>query len=211
VRRVFAAAAVVLAFVAAGCGSDEETAPPVAPPPPPAETDVTDTGATDTGALPDEGVSAEAWAEEVCTSVAGWQTDVQDASTELQSSVTDVSNVEEARDALFSFLETTVGLTDQLIADIEAAGAPAVERGDEIRSTLQSSLTEVRSTFDEARAEAQELPTDDPQAFVTGAQQIASSIGAGISGAVQALQELSAEPGVAESIAETPACAELGA
>ena len=116
-RRALAIA-LVLAVVAPGCGSDEETAPPAPPATPPAETDVGDTGATDTGALPDEGVSAEVWAEDVCTSVDAWQTDVETASTDLQSSLTDVSSIEDVRTALFSFLESTVERTDQLIDDV---------------------------------------------------------------------------------------------
>ena len=209
VRRALAAVAVTLAVAAAGCGSDEETAPST-----PAETGVTDIGGSDTGTppttgVPENAVAVEAWVDEVCTSVASWQTDVEGARGDLQAALTDVSSVEDVRSELRTFLTEIVEQTDELRADVEAAGTPDVEPGGEIRDTLQSSLTQVRETFEQARADAEELPTDDPGAFVTGAQEIVTAIGLGVSSAVQALQDVSAEPGLAAAIGESPACGEL--
>ena len=154
--------------------------------------------------VPEDAVAAEAWVDEVCTSVSAWQTDVETSRGDLQAALTNISSVGDARGALTTFLADVVERTDELRADVEAAGTPAVEAGGEVRDTLQSSLTQVRETFEQARADAEELPTDDPGAFLTGAQELATSIGLGVSGAVQALQDLSAEPGLAAAIGRAP-------
>jgi hypothetical protein len=159
--------------------------------------------------VPEDAVAAEAWADEVCTSLASWQTDVESWRGDLASALTDVSSVEDVRGELATFLANAVERTDELLADVDAAGAPAVEGGDDVAETLESSLTQVRDTFEQARAEAEELPTDDPGAFVTGAQEVATSIGLGVSSAVSALQDLSADPGLASAIGESSACSEL--
>jgi hypothetical protein len=44
---------------------------------------------------------------------------------------------------------------------------------------------------------------------VSGAQELATSIGLGVSGAVQAIQDVSAQPGLAEAISQSSACDEL--
>jgi hypothetical protein len=201
---------VALALAVAGCGADEETAPS-APATPPADTGV---GESDTGTLPNTGapedsVAAAEWADEVCTSVGAWQSDVEASRGNLQAALTDVASVEDARNELTTFLTDVVEQTDELLADVEAAGTPAVEAGDEVRDTLQTSLTQVRETFEEARADAEALSTDDPGAFVSGAQELATSIGLGVSGAVQAIQDVSAQPGLAEAISQSSACDEL--
>ena len=201
----------MLVVAAAGCGSGEEAAPSA-----PADTGVTDTGGSDTGTspttgTPEDAVAAEAWADQVCTAVAAWQTDVEASRGDLQAALTSISSAEDARGELTTFLADAVEQTDELLADVDAAGTPSIEAGDEVRDALESSLTQVRETFEQAHAEAEALPTDDPGAFVTGAQELATAIGLGVSSAVQALQDVSAEPGLAAAISESSACAELAA
>jgi ElaB/YqjD/DUF883 family membrane-anchored ribosome-binding protein len=178
---------------------------------PPAETGVggTDTGTPASTGVPEGSVVAAEWADEVCASVGEWQSDVEASRGDLQAALTDVSSVEDARNELTTFLTDVVEQTDELLTDVEAAGTPAVDAGDEVRDTLQSSLTQVRETFEQARDDAEALSTDDPGAFVSGAQELATSIGLGVSGAVQAIQDVSAQPGLTEAISESSACDEL--
>jgi hypothetical protein len=152
------------------------------------------------------------WVENVCTSLVGWRSDLQGSSEELQQSAPDLSNPEEARTVLSDFLDDAVTRTEQLLTEIGDAGAPDVEQGSAISTDLQAALRNARDVLADARAGAEELPTDDPVAFGTGAQELAGSIQDGLNDVGQTFTDLNERydaPEIEEAFQSSDACTEL--
>jgi len=171
-------------------------------------------GGNDGGEAGGEAPAAEPgdWVENVCTSLVGWRSDLQGSSEELQQSAPDLSNPEEARTVLTDFLDDAVTRTEQLLAEVGDAGAPDVEQGTAISTDLQAALRDARDVLADARAGAEELPTDDPVAFGTGAQELAGSIQDGLNDVGQTFSNLNERydaPEIEEAFQSSDACTEL--
>ena len=152
------------------------------------------------------------WVESICTSLTGWRDDLQESTQEIQQSAPDLSNPEEAQSLLTTFLEDAVTRTDQLLSEVGEAGAPDVEQGTAISTELQGALEDARDVLAEARDGAQELPTDDPIAFGTGAQELAGSIQDGLNDVGQTFNQLNDRydaPEVEEAFENSDTCSGL--
>ena len=127
-----------------------------------------DGGETDT-------VSVDAYASDVCTALAAWVTDIQDRASKISEGI-EPGDAAAGKDRLDEFIGDTVGTTEDLIADVEAAGVPDTDGGEEAAEQIQSGLEQVRSILEEAQAQIADLPTNDPDGFGEGAQEIAMSL-----------------------------------
>ena len=145
--RVLAAVALPL-IVLAGCGGSEKP----------------------------EGAEPAVWADDVCTAVLTWFNGVQSSAGDLQRTLPSVASVEEAHSQLVDFLAATVDQTDEMLADVEAAGAPAIEDGEAASRDLRSALVRVKQIFVDAKAKAEKLPVTDLLAFASAVQELATSI-----------------------------------
>ena len=100
-----------------------------------------------------------------------------------------------------------------MLGSVEDAGAPDIERGDELAADLLAALQPVKTTFEEAVVEAQTLPTDDPETFSAAATELGNSI-TGSQGDFQtqfnALQQEYDSPEINAAFETVPACAEVG-
>jgi hypothetical protein len=163
------------------------------------------------------GAGAEAadpgdWVESICTSLTGWRDDLQESTQEIQQSAPDLSNPEQAQSLLSTFLDDAVTRTDQLLSEVGDAGAPDVEQGAAISTELQAALKDARDVLADARDGVQELPTDDPAAFGTGAQELAGSIQDGLNGVGQTFNRLNDRfdaPEVEEAFENSDTCGAL--
>ena len=159
-----------------------------------------------------EAADSDEWVESICTSLTGWRNDLQESTQEIQRSALDLSNPEEAQSLLTTFLEDAVTRTDQLLSEIGEAGAPDVEQGTAISTDLQAALDDGRDVLAEARDGVQELPTDDPIAFVSGAQELAGSVRDGLNDVGQTFDQLNDRydaPEVEEAIKSSDTCSAL--
>ncbi len=154
-------------------------------------------------------VPADEWAASVCTAVGDWQ-------TELQSSAPDAGNltdIESAKQTLGDFLDGASTATDEMVSEVEAAGVPDVENGEEIAQKFQANLAAVGDSFDQAKTDLDALSTDDPTGFAAGLQGIATTLTTAGTEAGQAFDKLAAEypsAGIDDAAAEVPECAALG-
>lgn len=156
------ALALMAALVLAACGGD----------------DGGDGGDTDVQAEEDSGaetVSVDEYAGEVCSALSAWVTDIQDRAATITEGI-DPGDAEAGKERLEEFIGDTVDGTDELIANVEAAGVPDTEGGEEAAEQIQSGLEQVKTILEDAQKQIGELPTNDPQAFGTGAQEIATSL-----------------------------------
>jgi hypothetical protein len=154
-----------------------------------------------------------AWAGSVCGPVGSWLTGINDLGAQLSTDVQGIADLEEGRDLLVTFMEDVVGLTDDMLGSVEDAGAPDIERGDELAADLLTALEPVKATFEDAVVEAQNLPTDDADTFSAAATELGNSI-TGSQGEFQAqfdaLQQEYDSPEINEAFETVPACAQVG-
>lgn len=151
ILRVLALVAVAALFLGA-CGGDEE-------------------GGGD-GA---DTVAVDDYASDVCSALSAWVTDIQDRASTITEGL-DVGDAKAGKERLQEFIGETVDGTDDLIANVEEAGIPDTEDGEQAAEQIQSGLEQVKTILVDAQGQIDELPTNDPQAFGQGAQEIATSL-----------------------------------
>ena len=122
------------------------------------------------------GTSPEEWATAVCNSGGDWVQALQSQADQLQSSVENATP-EEAKQKLLDFLDGTVDETDDLLADIEAAGQPDAENGEAFASDVEDEFEEARDALANARDEIQSLSTADNTTFSQKASELGSLLG----------------------------------
>ena len=149
----------------------------------------------------------------VCGAVGSWLTGINELGAQLGTDVQGIADLDEGRDLLVTFMEDVVGLTDDMLGSVEDAGAPDIERGDELAADLLAALEPVKATFEDAVVEAQNLPTDDPATFSAAATELGNSI-TGSQGEFQAqfdaLQQEYDSPEINVAFETVPACAQVG-
>jgi methyl-accepting chemotaxis protein len=87
--------------------------------------------------------ASEDYANDVCSNLSTWVTDVQ----ETVQSVTD-AGLGISRDDIQSAFDQTKEATDALANDLEQAGPPETEEGQEAKSRLEDLTTELRQQLD---------------------------------------------------------------
>ena len=118
------------------------------------------------------------YASDICTAFTDWTKAIQDRQTELQEGLQPGASPQEGKDALEGFLDDAVTASDQLVEDVEAAGTPDTDNGEEAADALQQAATEARDKLAEAQENVADLPTDSPQAFSDAAASSATTSGA---------------------------------
>ncbi len=148
---------VAAALLVGACGGDET-----------GETETTQTEE-------DAGVAVDDYAADVCAALSTWVTDIQDRAATITEGI-DPGDAKAGKERLQEFIGETVTGTESLIADVEEAGVPDTEDGEEAAEQIQTGLENVKSILEEAQGRIDDLPTNNPQAFGRGAQEIATSL-----------------------------------
>lgn len=122
----------------------------------------------------------EEWAQSVCTSVAGWKTELEqianNVTQQLQSPAT------ASADAVRDGIENGVEATEDLVGELKALGPPDTESGAQAKQELTDLADELEKTVDQAKAAVGQLPDDANLSDVVGAIT-------GIVGGLQALAQ----------------------
>jgi hypothetical protein len=151
-------------------------------------------------------VSARDYASDVCGAVKQYTDSIRDRVSEIQSNAP--QNPEEGKEVLTTFMDDMIGDTDTLISDVEEAGVPDVDDGEQIADEVQSALEQVKSILEDARSQIEDLPTDDPQAFAEGTQEVGTSLqesGEEVQSGLEGLQSAELE----EASQDIEACQEI--
>jgi hypothetical protein len=156
--------------------------------------------------------SPEGWSTDMCTAVGDWVDELQTRSDALGETTSGASGVEDVRTAFVDFLDDAVARTDQMVDEVEAAGHPDVENGEEIADGLLAELRPMQAELEDARDNAEALP-DDPTAFAQGAQEIGQSMQQVSETASNGIADVGKEFSSAEleeAMDAEPACNDLG-
>ena len=118
-----------------------------------------------------DAVEVADWADSFCGSFGAWLDEIEAASSGVGSDVTP-GDLDGAKTAIADLFGSASEATQTLISEIESAGAPDIEDGDQ----LVADLTEKFQGFDEAaqaaQADAEALATDDVAQFQTDATEL---------------------------------------
>jgi hypothetical protein len=173
----------MLAFAAAGCGGGDSSSA--------------------------SGTKPETWAADVCGALETWGNDLTSGSQQLNSDIRSSSDLKAVKQKLLAFLQKARASSGTMAADVKAAGAPAVEDGPAIQRDLESALTQPRSSFDRAIAQAKKLSTDDPKKLATGLTTLARTIQSELTTTGKRFSDLETKYDFGDlnkAIADEPAC-----
>jgi uncharacterized protein YegL len=151
--------------------------------------------------------SAQEWIRSACTSIGAWVSDIQKQVNAVQSKAP--SSAEEGKKAIKDFFEAVIADTGKLIDDLKAAGTPDVDHGDQIENAIVTALGKAKSALEQARSKVENLPTDNPQAFLKAIQTMSAAV-------QQAFQQAGSEfsnmrsPELEKAAAKEPACKSIG-
>lgn len=154
----------------------------------------------------DNTVSVDAYASDVCTALAAWVTDIQDRASTITEGI-DPGDAAAGKERLQEFIGDTVTGTEELIADVEAAGIPDTENGEEAANQIVTGLEKVQSILEDAQDQIADLPTDNPQAFGQGAQEIATSLQEATNEAAETIDQANSEE-LTTALGENEDCAQ---
>ncbi len=138
-------------------------------------------------------------------------TDIQTQSDSLQDTMAGATSIDDIRDRLVEFVDGAIERTDEMLADIEAAGSPDVENGEQLAEDFHDVLADFNKALGEVRTTAEGL-SDDPAQFAEGVQQIATimtKVGGDIQQGLDDLQKSAASDALNEAFDDDPACQKL--
>ncbi|MDQ4095084.1 MAG: hypothetical protein M3174_02615 [Actinomycetota bacterium] len=152
--------------------------------------------------------SAEEYVSTLCTEMQNWLTRLQEGQAQVQESVQPGSSPQDGQQALAAFFDSAIAATDQLVTAVQNAGVPDVEGGEQISEELTSRFEEARAALESARAQVDQLPVDDPEAFRAAAEDLGASIQSQLEAIGQALSTLS-QPELDQAASTDPTCTGL--
>jgi hypothetical protein len=140
-----------------------------------------------------DSVSADDYATDICTAFLGWRDAIQKHQEELQKGLSPGISPQQGKDALEGFLGDAVTASDDLVQQVDDAGVPDAENGDQAATALQDAAQQARDELDKAHSNVADLPTDDRQAFATAAGQLGNSVKTALDGVGQGLQDIKSD------------------
>ena len=116
-------------------------------------------------------VTVDAWAASFCGSFGTWLDEIKAASSEVGGQVTP-GDLESAQTAIADLFGTASGATQTLIDDIEGAGDPDIEDGDQLVDDLITKFEAFDSAAQDAKADTEALATEDFDTFQAEADEL---------------------------------------
>jgi hypothetical protein len=145
------------------------------------------------------------YAADICTAFTDWTQAIQDRQTELQEGLQPGATPQEGKDALQGFLDDAVAASGTLVDDVEGAGTPDTENGQDAADALQGAAEGARDQLAEAQQNVADLPTDSPEAFSDAADEFGNDVRAALEGVGDGLQDIDT-PELDKAIDDEEAC-----
>jgi hypothetical protein len=152
-----------------------------------------------------DSVEVGQYAADICTAFTDWTEAIQERQTELEQGLEPGASPQEGKDALQGFLDDAVTASDQLVEDVDAAGTPDTENGEEAATALQDAAQGARDQLAQAQEDVADLPTDSPEAFSAAADEFGNDVRTALEGVGDGLEDIDT-PELDEAIDEEEAC-----
>ncbi len=112
-------------------------------------------------------VPAKMWANDFCGAIGSWVGGIQADNQKFTEKLSKSGNEPVAvKRTLVDFLSNTVDANKELRADIDAAGIPDVDDGEQLVASLKDALDRAFKRFDQTLQRARDLPTGNRQKFL---------------------------------------------
>ena len=155
------------------------------------------------------GGGAQAYASSVCQAFSTWVNDIQARNNTLTNALSPQSTPSEQKEQLGVFLDSVIQDTDKLISSVNAASVPDVEGGERAAAQIKGAVARAKSSFQNARQQVGELPTNNQAAFDAGAGQIGTQIRTSLGSLGAELRNRSQSQEIRNAFQESPTCAAL--
>jgi hypothetical protein len=132
-------------------------------------------------------VSASDYATDICTAFLGWRDAIQKRQQDLQQGLSPGISPQEGKDALGGFLGDAVTASDDLVQQVEDAGVPDAENGEEAADALQKAAQDARDELAKAQAD------DDRAAFGTAADELGNGVRTALGEVGSGLEDIDSE------------------
>ena len=100
--------------------------------------------------------AAESWADDVCTSIADWKTEIQSAGEDVRAELRSPSSGTLTR--IGDSVQSAVDATTQLAADLKALDAPDVDSGDQAKQQVDAFASQLETTVEQAKTTVDNIP-----------------------------------------------------
>jgi hypothetical protein len=152
-------------------------------------------------------VSAATYVKSVCTALGPAIQDIKAKQGALAALATS-NDPAQVKTGLQDFISTAASDLGGAIPKLQAAGTPNISGGSTIQSALVTAFTQLKSALDAASTQAGSLPTNDPNAFKSGAATLGATLQSSLAGIQSGLAGLKA-PQLAAAAKAEPACTSL--
>ena len=153
---------------------------------------------------PSGSYTADEYATAVCTALGTWLNGIKSASESMPTP----TNADEAKDVVVTFLDGLVTSTETMISSVEDASSQYSEGNAEAKASVQESLQNVKTIFEDARDTVAGMSTSDPQAFGQALQDVGTSMQDASSEATSSLDSITDQE-LNGAFASSPACTSL--
>jgi predicted nucleic acid-binding Zn-ribbon protein len=152
----------------------------------------------------DDSVAVEDYANDLCTALTHWTAAIRDRQEELQQDP-GTGSPEDERGALQRFVDGAADASDQLVDDVDAAGVPDIENGEEVADAFHDAVEDTLSQIEEARDSVADIPTDSESAYRSAVDQFVTDLRATLEGIDEHFQDIDA-PELDKALDEASAC-----
>lgn len=166
-------------------------------------------GDASNGGGSEETVTAQEYASDVCGALDAWVTASRDRAGSLTGVLNPTDTPENRRDVLAGYIDGVIEDTEALLDDVQAAGVPDVEGGEEIAGQIADAFDSVKTELEQTRDDVDALPTDDPAAFTAAATQLGTSVQTSLTAVGTSVGGIS-QPELNQAFAVEPTCSGLG-
>ena len=160
------------------------------------------------GGLGGGNVSAQQYVKSTCTSLGAWVRDVQKRVAAVSQQ--NPSTAAAGKKLITSFFDAVVADTGKLIDELKAGGTPDVDNGDQIQAAIVTTLEKAKSLLQQTRGRVENLPTDNPHAFVLAIESMSRAVQGAFQKAGQQFAHLRS-PELEAAATKEPACKTIGA
>ncbi len=117
-------------------------------------------------------VSPDKWAPKFCNAVVTYQQTISDESDNMDTALSNTTDLSAARSQIVSFLADMVKAANTAKSEIARAGSPSTTNGSKIEALFVSGLDASAKVFAKAKAKAAKISTSDPSAFAKQGKQV---------------------------------------
>ncbi|SIR24369.1 hypothetical protein [Micromonospora avicenniae] len=114
------------------------------------------------------GPSPRAWASSVCSALAPWRSEISRLTSSTDQQMTAQTTPAQAKENLVRLFDGAENASETARRQVEEAGVPEAEHGEEISAGFQSALGQMRDAYGRAADTIEGLSTGEPTVFYDG-------------------------------------------